>query len=55
MAPSMQTPIRSDGMPVVLQIGLKYEIVIESDFSAQLDFDEMDSSGDVLEIYWRDH
>ncbi|MGB1898582.1 MAG: hypothetical protein ACPHRB_07085 [Candidatus Poseidoniaceae archaeon] len=50
MAPPMQTPIRSDGMPVVLQIGLKYEIAIESDFSVQLDFDEMDSSGDVLEI-----
>ena len=50
MAPPMQTPIRADDMPVVLQIGLKYEILIESDFSAQLDFDEMDSSGDILEI-----
>ena len=30
MAPPMQTPIRADDMPVVLQIGLKYEILIES-------------------------
>jgi len=50
MMPPMHTPIRVDGMLVVLQVGLKYDIVIESDFSAQLDFDEMDTSGDILEI-----
>mgnify|MGYP001325003065 CR=1 FL=1 len=50
MAPPMQTPIRSDGMPVVLQVGLRYDIIIESDFAAEIEFGEMDNSGDILEI-----
>ena len=50
MAPPMQTPIRSDGMPVVLQVGLRYDIIIESDFAAEIEFGEMDTSGDILEI-----
>ena len=39
LAPPMQTPIRSEGIPVTLQIGLKYEIMIDSDIEYQLQYD----------------
>jgi hypothetical protein len=48
MSPPMQTPIRSDDMPVVLQVGLKYDIIIESDFAVQMEFDQSDDSEKVL-------
>lgn len=50
MAPPMQTPIRSDGMPVVLQVGLRYDIIIESDFATQIELGDVDESGDMLSI-----
>ena len=40
MAPPMQTPIRSeDGMPITLQVGLRYDIIVESDFAVRMAFE----------------
>ena len=39
MAPSMPTPLRADGLPISLQIGLQYDIIIDSDLAVVFDYD----------------
>ena len=39
MAPTMPTPLRADGLPISLQIGLQYDIIIDSDLAVVFDFD----------------
>ncbi len=48
MAPPMPTPLRADGLPISLQIGLQYDIIIDSDLAVMFDFDHETNSQHVI-------